>query len=209
VIVHDVEQGSEQWFALRRGIPTASQFGRIFTGGGKASAQRDDYIHELVAQFHCPEIPAEEPYISKAMERGMMLEAEARAWYCLDQRRDVTRVGFLTTACGRFGGSPDALVSDIGCLEIKCPQPKTHVGYCLRGVLPTEYKPQVHGYLWLTGLLWCDFLSYCPGLPPLLVRVAPDDYTGALGKALEAFHADYLIARDAIGQKLETGYEES
>ena len=43
MIIHPAEQGSAAWTEARLGIPTASQFSRIITPGGKLSKSRDGY----------------------------------------------------------------------------------------------------------------------------------------------------------------------
>lgn len=200
VIVHDVVQGSPEWMKLRRGIPTCSNFDKIFTGGGKLSTQAEGYLCELIGELEVSEdyLTEEESYISRHMARGIEREDEARRSYEMDTGRKVERVGFLTTECGRFGGSPDGLVDDLGGLEIKCPAPKQHIAWYLKGVMPTEYKPQVHGYLWLTGRVWWDFYSYCPGLPEFRVRVGRDEYTEKLGEELERFYEGFQEALATI-----------
>jgi hypothetical protein len=59
----------------------------------------------------------------------------------------------------------------------------------MRGGLPDEHKVQVHGGLVVTGYESWDFMSYHPGLPPLLVRVTPDEFTEKLRVVLEQFAA--------------------
>jgi hypothetical protein len=196
---HDVEQGTSEWWELRKGIPTASEFKRILTGGGKLSTQADDYACELVADKHCL-IPPEgvENFTNRAIRWGQQTEAEARRWYMMEHRHAVSNGGFCVTLDGRFGCSPDGLINELGGLELKCPQGKNHVSYCLKGELPNDYRPQVHGALWVTGALWWDFVSYCPGLPAFRVRVEPDDYTQRLGEALEAFHRRYLEIEEQV-----------
>ena len=51
IVIEDVEQGSQSWIELRLGIPTASQFSRIVTPGGKSSSSRDAYMGELLAEW--------------------------------------------------------------------------------------------------------------------------------------------------------------
>lgn len=185
--IHDCQQGSREWFALRRGVPTASNFGKLITAKtGKLSASADDYICELIAELHFLGAH-EDPPVSAAMRHGIDCEPEARKWYSLDKNQDVKQVGFCMDDDGRYGCSPDGMVGDDGLLELKCPQGKTQVAYLLDGGLPSEYRAQVHGQLIVTGRQWCDFLSYCPGLPPLLLRVEPDEYTDQLRKALVVF----------------------
>jgi len=59
-------------------------------------------------------------------------------------------------------------------LEMKNPMAKTQVKYLLGNKLPTDYFCQVHGSLAVTGLDYWYFLSYYPGMHPLLLKVEPD-----------------------------------
>ena len=54
---HHVKQGTRDWYMLRLGKPTASCFDRIITPKtGKASAQQDWYLFDLLAErvMGCP-----------------------------------------------------------------------------------------------------------------------------------------------------------
>ena len=77
--------------------------------------------------------------------------------------------------CKKYGASPDGLVGEIGGLEIKCPTMAVHVDYLLRGELPTTYLQQVQGSLLVSDRQWWDFVSYYPGLKPLIIRVERDE----------------------------------
>ena len=193
MIVHHCTQGSPEWFELRRGIPTASNFDRILTPKtGKPSASADPYISELIAErYHIGPLDELEATASDAMKQGLALEPEARHRYEAETGVAVAQVGFVTTDDGRLGCSPDGLVGDSGGLEVKCPSGKTHVGYLRERVLPDDYKAQVHGSLIVTGRKWWDFVSYCHGLPLFRVRVVPDEYTDRLREALYLFVARY------------------
>jgi hypothetical protein len=196
------EQLSHEWWTLRRGIPTASCFDRILTPAkGQPSAQQDDYIAELISErseFLPPYVAPSGGFTTDEMAEGLRREPEARSWYALQTDGEVRQVGFVLSACGRFGCSPDALVGDDGVLELKNPAAKTHVRYLMRGGLPVEYRCQVHGALIVTGRKWADFMSYSPGLAPLLVRVVPDEFTDLLRAELDRFHAKYRAAVDRI-----------
>lgn len=200
--IHECEQGTEAWYAVRRGIPTASGFKNIFTGGGKPSNTAEAYMYQLIAElgerFAGDDEQPQGRYESPAMKKGKYKESQARGWYALDTGLEVRQVGFVTTDGGEFGCSPDALVGANGGLEIKCPEAKKHVEYLHKGVLPTEHKPQVHGALYVTGLLWWDFVSYCPPWPEFRVRVQTDDYTQKLGLALTVFRLRYQEVLNSI-----------
>ena len=48
--IHNVEQGSEAWFKLRLGVPSASRFKDLLTPTGKPSMSSEKYMHELLAE---------------------------------------------------------------------------------------------------------------------------------------------------------------
>lgn len=151
----------------------------------------EGYACELIADQFDPCYGHGENYESPAMRKGTIMEPKARSWYEFATDTDIKQVGFCTTDDGLIGSSPDGLaVSDgefVGALELKSPEPKTHVRYLADDILPPVYKPQCHGHLIVTGLPWCDFMSYCPGFPEFRIRVEPDDYTQSLREALAEF----------------------
>jgi len=177
------EQGSPEWLAARLGIPSASMFAKIVTTKGIWSASADAYINQLVAERLTGE--REEVFQSHHMLRGTELEPDARDLYSLMSDAEVTEVGFCLHDTLSAGCSPDGLIGEDGGLEIKCPAPSTHVEYLRGGVLPSKYKQQVMGCLWITGREWWDFVSYHPTMKPLIVRVERDEeYIAALEKCV-------------------------
>ena len=182
----DVPQGSPEWFSARLGLPTASNFSQIVTAKGDSSKQREKYLYKLAGEIVSGE--ATETYQSAAMERGIIMEEEARAMYALITGENVTQVGFCIADNGKYGCSPDGLVGDSGGLEIKCPLAHTHVSYLLKNKLPVEYLQQVQGSMLVTGRKWWDFMSYYPGIRPLILRIERDeDFIESLENELEAF----------------------
>ncbi len=197
----DHPQRSGPWYAARRGLPTCSRFDQILTAvTGKPSAAQSKLIDELLAESLCPVEEALPEYVSPEMEQGMRLEAEARCAYEFEfaNSQPIREVGFILSECGRFGGSPDALVGDDGGVELKAPSPSTHLGYIRGGTLPNEYRVSVHGYMVVTGRKWWDFASYARHLPRFCIRVQRDDFTAKLAAELEAFCAKYNAARVAF-----------
>lgn len=189
-------QGSPLWWDAKRGIPSASNFVRILTPvKAELSKQAEDYIDELIgdiAGFDPPwltESRTKPPTMQ--MQHGLDMEEEARRYYAMERDVSVQLVGGCMTDDGRFWCSPDGLIDPDGGVEIKCPERKTQVRYLRYGVLPPEYKCQVHGALIVTGRKWWDFISYAPGLSPLLLRVEPDDFTEKLREGLERFWTLY------------------
>jgi hypothetical protein len=172
----DVEQGTDEWFAARVGIPTASSFSRLVTGTGKASSQLSDYAAELAADMYAGK-PLERWGGNDATERGHEIEPQARFSYEFDNGVEVVRVGFIVNHGA--GCSPDGLVGDDGLHEIKCQMAKGHVQtlayYAKHKTCPPGYLPQVQGQLLICEREWADLDFFHPDLPGLRVRVARDE----------------------------------
>jgi putative phage-type endonuclease len=200
MISYDMEQTSDDWFEIRRGMPTSSQFARIMTPKGmKMGAGAKTYAYELLASLAQPEIPVGNDFTTPAIEHGKEMEPEAADYYAAFHTDDrVYEVGFTTTDDGRFGGSPDRMVGDDGVLEIKCPQGATHLAWLDAGVVPAKHLAQCHGHMITTGRDYCDWLSYAPPFPELLVRVVPDDYTVRLMEVLD----EWWVMFEAMKSKL-------
>lgn len=200
MIIADVVQGTPEWQAVRLGIPTASNFDKIITVKGEPSKQREKLMYQLAAERVTG--VKEETYQNGAMQRGILLEDDARTAYEFITDNTVERTGVCFKDKKKlFGCSPDGLVGQDGLLEIKCPTSAIHVGYLLGGVLPTDYFQQTQGQLFVTGREWLDFFSYYPGLPPMLVRVTPDaKFSVALRSALDIFCAELDTITERIRQ---------
>lgn len=173
MIVEYFEQGSPQWFSARAGIPTASCFDQIITTKGEPSKQAQKYLYKLAGEAITGQ--PEESHTNAAMERGKVLEAEARALYEFHTGNAVEQVGIVYSDERKLWSCcPDGMMENKG-LEIKCPSMATHVSYLLGKKLPTDYFQQVHGSMFVTGFGQWDFLSYYPGLPQLLITVERDE----------------------------------
>jgi hypothetical protein len=155
---------------------------------GKPSSQRQKYLYQLAGERLLG--TKEESYQSAAMTRGIELESEARAAYEFIADREVEEVGLCyKNAEKQLSCSPDGLMQEgKRGLEIKCPSLAVHTEYLHKGKLPSKYFQQVHGSLYVTGYNSWDFMSYYPGLPPLIVEVKPDDkFMKSLEKELDSF----------------------
>lgn len=191
--IHDVKQGSDEWLKLRCGVPTASEFHNIITPTLKISegAGVETYLYRKLAEKWLGQ-PLD-AFNAGAMEQGKILEEEAiphlewLGW-------EVERVGFITTDDGRYGCSPDCLLPGGGA-EIKCPLPQTHIGYLLKGELPRDYAPQVHGSMLVTGRPWWKFVSYRRNLPLFVLVVERDEKVMArMREAIDAFNVRFDAA---------------
>ena len=169
-----IEQGSEAWYQARLGRITGTRFNALMMTDSTKGYK------DLISDIACEMISGEfdEQFKSTLMDRGNEVEPEARGLYEELFETTVEQVGIVyPDEDNEFhewvGVSPDGLTD--GLLEIKCPLRKTHLNYIGEGVLPSEYKWQVYGLLFVTGLPYCDFMSYFPDMKPFIVRVHPDD----------------------------------
>jgi len=197
MIILDVEQGSEEWLQARSGIPTASCFDKIITSTGKTSTQAEAYMNKLLGEWLIGR--PEDSYASEAMQRGNDLEPEARAFYEFDSDISVEQVGIVyldekkLIAC-----SPDGLTKNGG-LEIKCPSAGVQVSYLLKGGLPTKYKQQVQGCMWVCGRDHWDFVAYHPDMDPVRCRVDRDeDYIISMCVSVNTFVDKMLERREKL-----------
>ena len=166
---HDIEQGTEEWFELRKGKFTASAFNDLFMA--KSTKGYEKAIYKVVFERLTDESP--EDFTSDYMERGKELESEARETYEMMTFRKVSNGGFVELS-EWIGCSPDGWVED-GLIEIKCLAFNTMINYLLEKKLPKIYEKQVQGQLYVTGAKWCDFMCYHPKLKPLIIRIERDE----------------------------------
>lgn len=162
-VITGIEQGSEEWLAMRLSFITASRFKDVMSGGrgGAPSKTRLTYMRELAAESITGQ--RAEGFSSEYMEWGTKTEPQACAMYELDSGNDVDHPAFVKWSPDhRIGISPDGLVGEDGGLEIKCPKTTTQIETFLSGKMPGYHKGQVQGSLWVTGREWWDFVSFDP-----------------------------------------------
>lgn len=171
----NVEQGSAEWFNARLGRVTASRFADVISKGrGTSESQtRRTYMLKLIAERITGELM---PGVSNEhTARGHEHEPIARAAYEFATGNDVMQAGIFVCDERNAGFSPDGLVGADGIIEIKSKLPHLHLDCLLRDEVPSAHMAQIQGGLWLSERQWCDFISYCPGLPLFVKRVQRDE----------------------------------
>lgn len=175
-----VQQGTPEWDALRLGKFTASSF-HTFLG---KSQTKTDMLWEIVAERLFKDSDKEN-YSSFAMERGKILESEARRLYQAETETLVKECGFveMDPPYDHFVGcSPDGLVGDDGGIEIKSPLAKNFLQWTEPAdggrevtYIKPEYYTQVQFNLLVTGRKWWDFMYYHPRGGLAIKRYFPDE----------------------------------
>jgi len=158
------EQLSDEWFKVRTGRITGSKFEKIM----KTPRQKEewskgqlDYLRGVASEIMTGEKP--ETFTSKAMERGTIVEEEARNFYEMENMITVRKCGIFTHK-DFAGSSPDGIIGDNSATwECKSPDSKQHMKYLLDPEsLYLEYKWQVIGEMFCTGIRKGVIVSFDP-----------------------------------------------
>lgn len=201
--IYNCAQSTPEWEALRVGIPTASEFGRIITPAeGKFSKSSKSYAYKLMA-----EIMLKRPAVSSStqwMERGKILESEALRAYSLINDVEVKKVGFITDDNHHYGCSPDGMVGTKKLVEVKCLNEENHTEFLYEDKIDPKHRPQVQGQMFIAECEENDWFGYYPGLPPAKISTPrDDDYIKKLSSALDSFRD---MMNDMMEIAIQRGY---
>ena len=191
-IYYDIEQRTQEWYAVKDLKFTASHASAILAEG----AGLKTLIKEMLAEHYSSGEYEEysKKYTNKDIERGNEFEDKARSIYQLETGNKVTQVGFVEMD-EYVGCSPDGLVNDNGLIEIKNLSDKVYLELLLSGKIEKKYFNQMQMQMYVTNREWCDFFAFNPNFtdkPFFIQRVKPDLETMAnLGNALK--HAIVLL----------------
>lgn len=169
------EQGTDEWFAARAGILTASVMSCLLVDGKHKSglgAGAFTLMNQLIGERFTGEA-ADKFEGNRHTERGHELEPVARKFVS-------ERLGIEIVDCGIIlnhgcGYSPDGLIGDDGLVEIKTKLPKLQVEVILGGVIPAEHMVQCQVGIWLSERDHLDFASFYPGMPLFHKRTYRDE----------------------------------
>jgi len=175
-IHRDIVQGTEAWLDIRSERITSTGVAGIFVKPTKKLQEKGvifgtgmlTQIDIVVAEIKTGGKKDDGTgYTSDAMQNGKDLENEAAELYEVETLQFTEEIGFATLG-KYFGTSPDRLVGNKGCMEIKCRLPHLHEYYIraskTEGWEPKE-TPQIKWHMYITGREWCDFVSYNPDYP--------------------------------------------
>lgn len=167
-----MKQRSEAWYKARAGRITGSRFARAMAS--KHSSTYRSLIDELVQERRTGR-SLDGGYINAAMQWGMDHENNARQWYVRAHNCHVAEVGFVVHPEHDFVGiSPDGLVAEDGLIEIKCPQIKAFRQVADAREMPSRYRWQVQGQLWVCRRQWLDFVCFYPPNQGIVIRIFQD-----------------------------------
>ena len=153
--IHNFEQRTDEWYAIRRGKMSASNAETIIANGKGL----ETYIYNLMAEYYSS--AEKENYINADIQRGIDLEPEARLEFEFYTDLDVQEVGFVEYN-DFIGVSPDGLVGNDGLIEIKCPNDSIYFKLLLSNNIKPEYIAQMQMQMYVTDRQYCYFVSYNP-----------------------------------------------
>ena len=193
-VYENLEQGTEEWLKARCGVLTASVIGQLVTPKTMKLANNET-SRALVRTLAAERITSwvEPTFPSRDMERGNWDEPIARDIYETATGNDVQQVGFMTRTFADYeiGYSPDGLVGDDGLIEIKSRRQKTQLDTILTNTVPAMNMAQLQAGLLVSGREWCDYISFCGGMPLFIKRVYPDKrWQSLLVDAADNFELD-------------------
>lgn len=165
----DVVQNTEEWFNLRLGKITSSNFAKIMSNEGKSFGNPAiEYAEKIALEYVTGKRDEVSSYSNKYMERGKEYESIALDLYEMETLYSVRNGGFYIEDSKDdvlLGDSPDGNIFDFGCVEVKCVIPKTQWKRIKKGGFDLSYKWQIQGHIMIGKKQWCDFVSYCPEMP--------------------------------------------
>lgn len=175
----------------RKGRVTASSVGAIL--GNNPWQTRDDVMRMMVREHH----GAEREFKGNiATEYGNANEALAIMDFTLETGVKTSKARFVAME-DWAGASPDALCSDGGILETKCP-------FSLRNAdVPAPFKAledqphyadQVQFQLWCTGATHAHFFQWCPNDSKRETAHPDQEWQDKNLPILRQFYAEYLDA---------------
>ena len=195
----DLIQGTDEWHAARCGMVTASVAGKLLTSTLKVADNESSRGVVLTLAAERITGYVDPTYCGSSMERGHEDEPYARDTYS-EHVAPVDEAGFMVRDFGdyRIGYSPDGLVSVDGQIEVKSRLQKIHLRAILEDRVPAENYAQIQCGLLVSGRDWCDYVSFCGGMPLWTKRVYPDPtWFAAILAAVETFEANVagILAR--------------
>lgn len=160
---YDIEQNSDEWFNLRLGVPTSSNFAKIMANEDKSFGDpAKKYAVRLALEAQKKERIDEDDFKSEWMESGTENEPIARSKYEIETLCLVSNGGFFKHNSINAGGSPDFRVNAKKLGEIKCVKYTTQNATLKRNDADPTYKWQYQGNIWLADAEQLDFVSYSP-----------------------------------------------
>jgi hypothetical protein len=198
-IITDIEQGTDAWFAMRLGIPSASRAAQILTKTSGPSKSQLPYMEELAWEIITG--TKEDGYKNENMQAGNDVEDKARTFFELAHKVTITQVGciFPSEEDHSCLASPDGLIMDLEeGFETKLATKRKIQTERLKNREPdNEHWCQMQFSLMVSGWKVWNYQSYHPELPKLNLRIERDE------KYISALRVELSLFNKALARKVE------
>lgn len=208
----ELKQGSDEWFAARLGMISASRLSDIMkkTKYGestyKTRARMELAIERLTGK------PAGSNFMNQAMQDGVEREPDARSLFEAITGKEVAECGsFNHPNIKMSSASPDGLIREENAvLEIKCPTAVTHAYNLLSKKMDKRYIYQIQWQMVCCEADYGYFVSYHPDYPPdqqlRWLKVERDE---KIISELERVVRDFDVEIDNLVNDLKKGASEN
>jgi exodeoxyribonuclease (lambda-induced) len=219
-IYRDIEQGTSEWFELRKGKITGSVLPKLISCKTFKAFSGETFETEIanIVGSNYIQDDGDVGFKTQAMEEGHIGEVEARKIYeaNLPFENTLTEAAFLESDCGRYGFSPDGLVDNDGFIEIKTifntgKYVKAIQSNCQNLLYTDKYYMQVMmGFIVNPDFKYCDFICYNLRMPKpfnyYCVRITRDDE--AVNKVKEVLENELLQAIESLNKTFKNTFIE-
>lgn len=165
MIIHTMEQRSEEWYQVKLGKFSASMIAKLLMS--KTTQGYNDAIDQVVYERVTGNRISS--FASSDMQYGIDNEPLAKRDYMLKNFTYVRQVGFIEN--NEWSGvSPDGLIGSEGMIEIKCPKYNTQLRLLRDCEVQKDYEMQMQFQMFVSGRQWVDFYSWRHDLEPFQKR---------------------------------------
>lgn len=141
-ILHEVEQGSEDWLNIRKGKITGSKIGEIVGHANYSNKSFEELADEIIGIKKT--IFDDES--KKRMEKGNHFEPKVREFMKKELKKDIKEIGFVEWKKDpRFGASLDGVIDEKTGIEIKCPN---KIYYPIRNYIKNKKNKDDISHIW-------------------------------------------------------------
>jgi hypothetical protein len=166
--IYYCKQRSEEWYRLRCGKITASDFHILFGDSWtKHNILMQKAFERVTGKLQGPKIWTED------IQRGIDMEPQAIALYEQLKGVKVQTVGFVEYN-NTAGSSPDGLVEANGGIEVKSPNFENFYRRSEKKYIVPMHRTQCHVNMFFSGREWWDYMLYSAGEEPYIERIYRD-----------------------------------
>ena len=182
-----MKQRSPEWFQARQGKITGSRVAAVL--GLCMFQSRESLMRQMVREWYgcTPDFTG-----NIATRWGEDHEVCAKQAYEADTGHFVDQAGLIHHPTHEFlAASPDGLINDDGCLEIKCPYSARKTGEFKPLDDQSHYHAQIQLVLTCCQRQWCDAFFWSPVAQRRNSIVADPHWLPGVIDTLAAFHREF------------------